>query len=739
MAHELLMEGAMTHSETAAADLIARARKDGRTALTEADGKALLASFGIDAPRSAVAATADDAARLAGEMRAPFVVKVVSPDILHKSDAGGVALGLEDAGAVAAAIGEMAAKPAISAAHVEGWLIEEMAPQGREVVIGGLRDPQFGPMLMVGLGGIFVEILKDVSFRICPIDAEAARDMLSELKGHALLEGARGEAAVDEEALVRVMLALGGENGLLTTLQDEVAELDLNPVIVSGSGATAVDARVILSDGAAPAPLSHPATGPREAFRPLFEPRSVAVLGASREDVAIANTFIRRLRDFGFAGNIYPIHPKAETIEGLTAYPSIEAAPEVIDYAYIAVGARRIPGIIEAAKGRLHVAQVISSGFGEVEEGRALQAELVEKARAAGVRVLGPNCLGTYSPRGGLTFPSNAPKEAGNIGIVSQSGGLSTDIIKRGQWRGLRLSGLATLGNSADVQPHELVEYYFDDPQTRAVGLYIEDIREGRAFFDLLRTHPRAKPVVVLKGGRTAQGQQAAASHTGALAGDDKAWDALAAQLPVVLVSTLDEFIDALLALQHFELRPAKPTREVTLFGNGGGSSVLGTDAFAGVGLDVTPFTGKALEALDAMGLPPGTSVLNPIDTPVATLQEKEGWIAGEILDHVLEHARPDAVAMHLNLAAFVGRGSVDPIGNLFTVIEQALEKWPGVAHVALALRSDGSPELDQTRREYRDRARAVGLPIFDEIAPMARALSIVGHMERRLAARDKT
>ncbi|WP_299654075.1 acetate--CoA ligase family protein [uncultured Jannaschia sp.] len=718
-------------------DIVDHALENGHAALDEASGKALLSQFGIRTPRSEVVDGAEAGARTAAQMRGPFVVKVVSREILHKSDAGGVTLGLADADAVAAAIHEMEAKPAIRAAEVDGWLVEEMAPAGREVVVGGLNDPEFGQIIMVGIGGIFVELLKDVAFRICPIDRNDALAMLADLKGGALLRGARGEAAVDENALVEVMLALGGADGLLMRYSDRIAEADLNPVIVSAQGAVAVDARFILTQDRrlAPAPEVDGASA-AETFRPLFEPRTVAVLGASTKDVSIANTFIRRLRTFGYAGPIYPIHPKAKEIEGLAAYPSLADTPEPVDYAYVAIGAKRIPDALAAANGRCRIAQVISSGFGEIEEGKDLERELVKKANAGGVRVLGPNCLGTYSPRGGLTFPSDAPKEVGRIGIVSQSGGLSTDIIKRGQWRGLRMSGLVTVGNSADVKPHELVEYYFDDPQTRAVGLYIEDVREGRAFFELLRRHPAPKPVVVLKGGRTAQGRMAAASHTGALAGDDRAWEALAAQLPVALVTTVDSFIDALLALQHYALRPAKPTNSVVLFGNGGGASVLGTDACVDYGLSLRPFEGRTLSLLEGMGLPPGTSVLNPIDTPVRTLQEKDGFVAGEILDTVLEHGRPDAVAMHLNLAAFVGRGTVDPIGNLFSMIEEAMEKFPGTAHMALALRSDGSPELDETRRAYRARAAAIDLPIFDEIPAMAQALATVGHLERRLGAR---
>src|SRR5262249_14378578 len=154
-------------------------------------------------------------------------------------------------------------------------------------------------------------------------------------------------------------------------------------------------------------------------------------------------------------------------------------------------------------------------------EGKELQEQLVQQARRGGVRVLGPNCLGTYSPRGKLTFPDDAPSELGTVGVVAQSGGLSTDIIKRGQWRGLGFSGLVTIGNSADVSPDELVRYYLDDPQTRAIGLYLEQIKEGRAFFELLRSERATKPVVILKGGRSKQGSLAAASHTGALAGDN--------------------------------------------------------------------------------------------------------------------------------------------------------------------------------------------------------------------------
>lgn len=227
-------------------DLISVARQQKRTALDEAAGKQLLASFGVRVPKSIVVGSAATVAAELGALKPPFAVKVMSPDILHKSDAGGVRIDLHDAAAVAHAINTMAALPQITNARVDGYLIEEMAPPGQEVVIGAVRDPQFGPLVMVGLGGIFVEVLADVAFRICPITRLDAQEMLAELKGAAILDGARGRQPASRDAIVDVLLRIGGENGLLMTHAGDFREADVNPLIVSESGAIAVDARFVL-------------------------------------------------------------------------------------------------------------------------------------------------------------------------------------------------------------------------------------------------------------------------------------------------------------------------------------------------------------------------------------------------------------------------------------------------------------------------------------------------------------
>ena len=473
-----------------------------------------------------------------------------------------------------------------------------------------------------------------------------------------------------------------------------------------------------------------------ERFRPLFEPKTVAVVGASAKGTAFPNVFIRRIREFGFKGAIYPIHPTAREIDGLPAYRTLGETPEPVDYAFIAIAAAQVPPLLKEGRGRVRYAQVISSGFGEVDEGKELQAELVAAARAGGMRLIGPNCLGIYTPRGRVTFAEIGPEAVGSVGIVSQSGGLGTDIIRRGLSRGLQFSGLVTVGNSADIGTSDLIEYYLADPQTRVIGTYIETAADGRRLFEILRDARAAKPVVVLKGGRTGQGRAAAASHTGSLAGDDRAWVALSRQTGCVMAETLDEFLDILLAFQALAPREQQPTQRVVLFGNGGGASVLATDYFARLGLDVLPFGHETLAALAALKLPPGTSITNPVDCPVGTLQQDDGRVAEKILDLICGLGKPEALVMHLNLSAFVGRTKPEVLDNLVQAALRVQKNYPGQSHFVLVLRSDGEPALEERKRAFRAGAAALGIPVYDELSNAGRALAALAWHERFVASR---
>lgn len=474
-----------------------------------------------------------------------------------------------------------------------------------------------------------------------------------------------------------------------------------------------------------------PDPDPLAEYAALFEPRTVAVIGASSSGTGPANNFIRHLKAMGFTGAIYPIHREATEIEGLPVCRSLAETPEPVDYAYVAVAAERVADALAPGLGRTRFAQVITSGFAESEGGRALEAELLAVVRAAGIRLIGPNCLGTHSPRGRLTFVDRAAAEPGAVGVLSQSGGLAADILRRGQVRGVRYSGLVSVGNCADVGVNDLLGFLLADPHTRVIGLYLENAASGRALFELLRSAGARKPVVILKGGRTQQGQQVAASHTGALATDYRLWTALARQTGTVLVESLDEFIDALLAFQCLQLNPDEPTERIVLFGNGGGTSVLATDHFAERGFEVPRFGAQCIAQLAALGLPAGSIIANPIDVPANALRRESGRVAEAILDAIYRHGQPHAIVMHVNMTVILGYRNVDMLGNLIDAAIDASTRHRGRAHFALVLRSDGEREVEDAKLEARAYALAAGMPVFDEPADAANALAAIRTVER--------
>lgn len=235
----------------------------GAASLDEPTGKSILQSFGVEVPLSRVLGIDESAAAVVGTLTPPFALKVISSQALHKSDVGGVRLGLRTSRELDAAISEMRTALQAKDLNAQGWLIEEMAAPGVEVVVGGVMDPEFGPMIMAGLGGVFVEVLKDVAFRICPITEQDAHSMIRELRGAPLLHGARGRTPVSVDAIVDVLVRLGGEHGLLMQCAELVAEVDINPLIVSASRAVAVDARFVLRPTASIKPAGTCSDGDR--------------------------------------------------------------------------------------------------------------------------------------------------------------------------------------------------------------------------------------------------------------------------------------------------------------------------------------------------------------------------------------------------------------------------------------------------------------------------------------------
>ncbi|MFC4115955.1 acetate--CoA ligase family protein [Nonomuraea zeae] len=668
----------------------------------EHEVKALLREAGVPVPRGVVVRDLDFGP--AAELAEPLVLKAFGPGLVHKSDAGAVVLGLTS-GELPAAASAMAARVP---APIAGFLVEEQAEAGVELIVGLVRDPAFGPVLLAGLGGVWAEALRDTALRLCPISEQDARAMLGSLRGAALLDGHRGSPPVDVDAVVKLLMTAGGPGGLWERL--DLGEFELNPVVATPSGVVAVDARHL--PGPAAGPPARPAAGPPGDLLPLFEPKAVAVVGASTTRPNFGNMFLGFYRATGVP--LVAVHPTASEVSGVPAVPSLARAD--VDYALVAVPAERCAEVVRQADGVPFV-QVMSGGFGEAGQ-PGLERELAEAARAAGTRLLGPNCMGVYCPRGRQTFVGGGTGPAGSVALISQSGGLAGEVIKVGERRGLAFSRVVTVGNSADVTPAELLRWLARDEETRAVGLYLEDPRDGRELYAALLEADL--PVVLLVGGRSGQGQQAAASHTGGLVSDRRIWEAVAGQSGAALVTSQDDLIGV---LSFFQAHGSRVTTgdQVLVVGPSGGASVLAADAFDLAGVRLDPLPDDAPEALRGLGV---VAAGNPLEVPVGPMGR--AGLVPEVID-ALVRLRPyrDVVA-HVNVQAFFTYGdAAEPLYAYTRAVAAAQDALPGIRITLVTRNGECAPAgVDD---EVRRIAAAAGIPVYRSMEAAAVAVAAGG------------
>ncbi len=589
---------------------IQRAREQGRSTLTAAEAGELCRAYGLPLPAERVAVDTEAAVAAARAIGYPVALKVLSAGISHKSDAGGIALGLDTDAAVHDAYARVVANARSfdPQARVDGVLVQAMASPGREVIVGAITDPTFGKVVMFGLGGIFVETLKDVTFALAPVTPERARAMIDEIQGHAVLAGVRGEQPVDFDALAGVITAVSR----LVTDHPEIDELDLNPVIARPDGAVAVDARIALGDGSsANNHQRHDREAILAAMRRIMNPRSIAVIGASAEEGKIGYAVVRNILDGGYAGRLHPVNPRAPEIQGLKAYPSVTDIPDDVDVAVFAIPAALVAGALDQA-GQKGVAGaiLIPSGFAEVGE-KQLQDDMIAVARRHNVRVMGPNIYGYYYTPSRLCATFCTPyTERGSVALSSQSGGVGMAIIGFSRSHKMGVSAIVGLGNKSDLDEDDLLEFYGQDPNTQVIAMHVEDLKDGRAFVEAAKRVSKEKPVIVLKAGRTAYGARAAASHTGALAGADQIYDAAFREAGVVRARTLEDLLDWSRALS---MLPSPKGENVLIVTGAGGSGVLLSDSCADYGLSLMEMPedlGAAFKEL----IPPFGAYGNPID-----------------------------------------------------------------------------------------------------------------------------
>lgn len=456
-----------------------------------------------------------------------------------------------------------------------------------------------------------------------------------------------------------------------------------------------------------------------EGFEAAFNPRSVAVLGASTKDRGGGNGFLMGLNDMEYPGRIYPINRNAEEIMGHKCYPSLASVPEVPDLVIVAVSAPRAEQALEEciAKGARNI-HMFTAGFAETgeEEGEELAERLREIAARGRLNIVGPNCMGIYSPRGRISPWGRLPTESGPIAMITQSGALGSEFVRMCPDYGLLMSKVISYGNGYVMDCTDFLEYFENDPETQYIAMYVEGVRDGRKLLELVRRVSPRKPVVVLKGGLTTAGAKAAASHTGSLAGENAVWDAFFAQSGAIPVDSMEEMVDVLQALIRL---PRCAGRGVLLIGGAGGTGVHAADVCARAGLEVPTISeGIQAELRKFIGVA-GTSVRNPMDVGMQ-LRGPEDFV--RVLDVVENDGSIDLILMMMMVfpRRMGWRGSsVRAMQRAFLKSVRGRRK-----PFAVAMRSPSENlEAEKDRLYAMQNLVKAGVPVFKTIDRACRAL----------------
>jgi acetyltransferase len=580
------------------------------TTLSEAASKQLVAGYGIPVLDERTSVDADGAAAAAKEIGFPVVVKLCGDRIAHKSERGLVRLGVGDDDAVRLAAAELldAARPEDGRVEL---LVAPMVRGSREFIAGLVRDPQFGPCVMFGVGGVLAEALGDVAFRLCPLTELDASELLDDLETQQLLGPFRGEPAIDRAALAEALTGLSR----LAIERPDVVAVDLNPLIVVDGRPVAVDALVELG---AVEPAARTKQRPRptdEAFRALFEPRGVIVAGASTHPGKFGFVALHNILTCGYEGRVAATNLDATPVLGVETTRDIADVPDgPWDMVFVCTPASANADLLRhCARRGVRAAFLTSAGYGEAgDAGLRAQRELVALADELGLLLAGPNGQGVVSTPARLCAQIVAPyPPAGRIGIASQSGNFVSSFENWAVQSGVGVSRAVSAGNAAAVSVADYLDWYADDDAT-AVGLaYVEGVDDGRALFEQLASVARRKPVVLVKGGTTAGGRRAAASHTGSLAADDRIFDGLCRQAGITRCTTIEEAFEA---AATFATQPRPRGPRTAVLTTAGGWGVVTADAIARAhGLELAPLPTDLRAAIDEK-LPPRWSRNNPID-----------------------------------------------------------------------------------------------------------------------------
>ena len=605
------------------------------TTLNEFEGAKLLKQWGIPVVDSVLAHDYAQALAAANSLGFPIALKVCSEAVLHKTEQGGVVLNIKNKKSLERAVREINKKFADTP---HALLVQKMAKPGFELIIGGRRDPVFGPVVLVGIGGIFTEIFRETVIDLAPVNKKTVMTMLRKLKGFTLLEGYRSQEPVNLAAVTAAVSALSR----LLASRPDIMEIDVNPFIAYPDGAVAVDALVRLDDYCTE-PLRKRLD--MSTIAPFFHPSSIAVIGASRSPNKGGNIILRNLLKAGFKGSVYPINPSGKEILGLPSYARVSDVPAPVDIAMVVIPKNVVPDALQdcAAKG-INSIILSTGGYSDVgEEGAREQKVIVCQARKAGIRIMGPNSIGTLNPSVGMatSIVGLDPIKPGGVSIIGQSGVFSSGWAR---WiadtRPFGLAKVACIGNKGDINESDLLEYLAGDDQTTTIGMYLEGVVEGRRFVKIASAACKKKPVTVMKAGRSEAGAAAVASHTGSLAGSDAVFDAVCRRTGLIRVHNSEAFFDTLSAFEKLPLPRGNRMGVLSITGMG---CVAATDAAEEHGIVLPALTPETLTRLGEV-MPVWAPVRNPIDMWSAIEQHGSKKASSHIARCLMDQKDVDAL-----------------------------------------------------------------------------------------------
>jgi len=467
----------------------------------------------------------------------------------------------------------------------------------------------------------------------------------------------------------------------------------------------------------------------------FFQPRSVAILGVSQKSGGLGGrSFLEKYLEAGYPGRLYPIHPQAEEILGIRAYPSLRALPEVPDLTMIALSAEQVPAILDECAGiGARFIHILSAGFSELgtPEGFRLEKRVKEQASKHGLFVMGPNCMGPYSPASKLTAWGAIPGLSGPLGVISQSGGITQRLTEYACSLCIGVSKAASIGNSTCLDVSDFLAYLGKDEETKIIAIYLEGTDDGRRLFSIAKEISRRKPIVILKGGESERGAKTVSSHTGKMAGPTELWQAFFRQTMSVTVTNINEWMDVILVLA---LSPPAKGRGVFIIGGGGGNSIVYTDTCVRAGLTVPSLPENVLTRLQGIVPPAGSIAGNPLDYWETYLNVKR---LCEILDMAY-----GAEGIHLIIVdrliprkAYHSPEVADYVGEIARFITSHPQKKPTVFTIDY---EGGDMELLHQGASLRRRFCEAGIPAFPSFERAAGAISRFAQYHLALTETEK-